>query len=211
MSEVPGALDHLVYATPDVAASVDALERLLGVRAAPGGRHPAWGTHNALIGLGPGAYLEVIGPDPDAPPPGVARPFGLDGLGAPRLATWAARDANLEQRVAAARKAGLDLGEVAARSRRRPDGTLLEWRLTDSLTDRMGGVIPFFIDWGETRHPSLDAPAGCEIVRLYAEHSDPERASMVARALGLGLRVAAGMAPALIATISTPRGPVELR
>ncbi len=45
-------LDHLVYATPDLDATVAELERRLGVRAAVGGRHPGLGTRNRLVGLG---------------------------------------------------------------------------------------------------------------------------------------------------------------
>src|SRR5439155_24158845 len=57
-------LDHLVYATGEVAATVADLEGKLGVRATPGGRHAGLGTHNALLDLGQHSYLEIIGPDP---------------------------------------------------------------------------------------------------------------------------------------------------
>jgi hypothetical protein len=204
-------IDHLVYATPDLDAGVERVERLLGVRAIPGGQHPGAGTRNALIGLGDQVYLEIIGPDPDQPKPPRARRFGIDELESPRLVTWAAKGSDLDRLVAESRRQGLDLGQVQAGSRKRPDGVMLAWKLTVSRTLTEGGVVPFLIDWGATAHPASALPRGCTLVDLRAEHPNPERVQAMITALGLELPVTRGSAPALIATIATPRGVVELR
>ncbi|MEK6325267.1 MAG: VOC family protein [Acidobacteriota bacterium] len=204
-------IDHLVFATPDLAAGIEQVERLLGVSAAPGGQHPGWGTRNALIGLGDNTYLEIIGPDPDQPKPDRPRRFGIDELQAPRLVTWAAKGTDLEAIVENAKSQGLDLGQVQPGSRRRPDGVLLSWHLTVSPTLNEGGSVPFFIDWGETQHPAASLPKGCVLVALRAEHPDAIRVQTALSNLGLNLRVDAGSAPTIIATIKTPHGDVELR
>jgi hypothetical protein len=140
-------VDHLVYATPDLKASIDALERRLGVRAAPGGQHPGRGTRNALIALGPTSYIEIIGPDPEQPKPDLPRQFGIDTLADGRLVTWAAKSNDLERNVTQAAGRAIKLGEVLPGSRRRPDGVLLNWRYTNPRIVVADGIVPFFIDW----------------------------------------------------------------
>lgn len=204
-------IDHLVYAAPDLAAAVDDLEWVLGVAAAAGGRHPDLGTHNALLGLGAGRYLEVIAPDPSLPDPAFGRPFGLDGLEAARLAGWALRTTGIDDAVARARAAGFDPGDPVDARRRAPTGGTLEWRLT--LNALGGGPVPFLIDWGDTPHPSRDAPAGLTLVSLRIEDPDPASVTAALRALGAGAEadVSEGPTPALVATVDGPRGHHDLR
>lgn len=210
-TELMSRIDHLVYATPDLARGIEEVEKLLGVRAVSGGQHPGGGTRNALIGLGDRVYLEIIGPDPDQPKPNRPRRFSIDELESPRLVTWAAKATDLARVVDDAKRNGIELGQVQSGSRRRPDGVMLSWKLTVSSELTAGGVIPFFIDWGETEHPAASLPKGCRLVSLRAEHPDADRVGKMLAGIGLDLLVEKGPAPALIATISTPRGTVELR
>jgi catechol 2,3-dioxygenase-like lactoylglutathione lyase family enzyme len=203
-------VDHIVYATPDLDAGVDLLEGTLGVRAVIGGRHPAWATRNALIALGDRVYLEIVGPDRDAPAPEGRRPFGIDALRSPRLATWVVGGTALEELAAKASANGVELGDIQSRSRLRPDGTLLCWTMTDITMDRVDGLIPCFIDWGDTPHPATTSPRGGTPVGLRARHPEPERVRAHLRALGLDLDVEAGNTPELVAAIETARGMVEI-
>ena len=204
-------VDHLVYATPDLDRGVEEIERLLGVRASPGGQHPGRGTRNALVALGPNAYLEIIAPDPQQPPPKEPRPFGLDGLKESRLVTWAAKGSDLGRLREEAVRKGVPLGEVGSGSRMRPDGVQLSWRFTAPETQVADGIVPFFIDWGESPHPARTAAQGASLVGLRAEHPDADGVRRTLRQLGLDLHVRRGRRPALIAVIEGPRGRVELR
>jgi hypothetical protein len=204
-------VDHLVYATPELQVGVDRVERVLGVRATPGGQHLGRGTRNALLSLGLGTYLEIIGPDPEQPIPAQPRPFGIDDLKEPRLVTWAAKGKELEQLASDAGRRGVKLGEVISGSRQRADGVVLSWRYTDPRAIVAGGVVPFFIDWGKTPHPAGTATQGASLIGLRAEHPDSEEVQKALSQLGLALRVQPGPRAAIIATISSPRGLVELR
>jgi Glyoxalase-like domain len=178
-------IDHLVYATPDVDLTVADLAERLGVRAAAGGRHPGRGTRNALIGLGPRCYLEIVGPDAEQPVPAKPRWFLIDELREARLVAWAAA-AELDES-----RAGVLCG-----SRQRPDGQLLSWRFTGPVA----GVMPFFIDWGKGPHPADLLPREVRLLELRLEHPEPA-------AFGkLGFTVHAGPRARLAATLETPRG-----
>ncbi len=204
-------IDHLIVATPDLEEGIARTGELLGVEAAPGGQHPGFGTRNALITLGRGRYLEIVGPDPDQPGPEGARLFGVDELGAPRLVTWVAKGSHLAGLVRRAARYGAELGAVHSGGRRQPDGSYLAWEVTDPFMPREGGVVPFFIDWGETPHPSETAPVGCDLVDLRAEHPEFGRVRDMLDGLELDLHLEPGPRPTLIATIRTPFGMVELR
>lgn len=204
-------LDHLVYATPDLGVGIAAIEKLLGVRATPGGQHPGLGTRNALVALGPSSYLEIIGPDPEQPKPAGPLRFGIDDLKAPRIVTWVAKGTDLERVAQTAAERGVRLGPVIPGSRRRPDGVVLAWRYTDPNTVVADRLVPFLIDWGTSPHPSASAARGATLLDVRAEHPDAERVQKMLDALALPLRVQKGAAPAIIATIDSPRGRVELR
>jgi len=204
-------LDHLVYAAPDLRAAIDELAARTGVRPTPGGRHVRLGTHNALLALGPETYLEIIAPDREQPPPAMPRPFGLDTLTTPCLLTWALKAPDIDAHVAAARAAAYDPGVVISMSRQRPDGVRLAWRLTLTPQLQGDGLVPFLIDWGSTPHPAADAPAGCVLIELRAEHPEPALIRPLLKALKANLPLTAGAAPALVATMDTPRGRVEMR
>lgn len=207
---VPRRLDHLVYAAPDLQAGVDRAEGRLGVRFLPGGSHPAWGTRNVVLPIGPTAYLEVIGPDPERPTDAVPTLFGIATLPEPRLVTWAAKGTDLGRLTERARLHGVDLGAPISGSRRLPDGTMLTWELTDPLKPRAGGLLPFFIDWPGRDHPAALAPAEIELLDVRSEHPDPGQVAAQLRVLGLQLQITAGAVPALFATFRTASGTVIL-
>ena len=204
-------VDHLVYATPDLQLGIDAVEKQLGIKATAGGQHPGLGTRNALVALGPTSYLEIIGPDPEQPKPSGPRRFGIDDLNAPRIVRWVVKSSDLGAIADNAARAGVTLGPLASGSRRRPDGVVLAWRYTDPATVVADGLVPFFIDWGSSPHPALTAAKGATLTQLSAEHPDAPRVQKMLDALGLDLKVSPASAPAIVATIDSPRGRMELR
>jgi hypothetical protein len=129
-------------------AGRDEIEQLLGVRPVLGGRHPTWGTHNALLSLGAATYVEVIAPDPQLEVPERGVLFAAARICEPRLVTWVVRSESIDETAAAACAAGVGIGTIESGSRQSPDGTVISWRLSDPYAMPLGGALPFLISHG---------------------------------------------------------------
>ncbi|MET9906308.1 VOC family protein [Streptomyces sp. NPDC006476] len=207
MNAIPAHLDHLVLATPDLAATVADFTERTGVEPAPGGAHVGLGTRNHLVSLGGSRYLEIIGPDPEQTRADGPRPFAVDELASARTVTWAISPPDLDAAVAAARARGYDPGDIRPMSRRRPDGTLLRWRLTDGDTQHPSGLVPFLIDWGSSVHPTATDLPTTPLLELSASAPDPDEIRPLLSALNTELTLRRGPL-GITFTVDTPLGPV---
>jgi hypothetical protein len=71
-------------------------------------------------------------------------------------------------------------------------------------------VLPFFIEWEGSNHPSEAAAARASLLRLTARHPEPERVRRQLAVLGMALEVEPAPVPGLIALLQTPKGRVTL-
>jgi Glyoxalase-like domain len=184
------------------------------VRPRRGGKHVAMGTHNSVLRLGDGIYLELIAIDPDGIKPDRPRWFDLDRpsmraslVERPRLIHWVARCADIE----AARKISpSDHGLVYTMTR-----ASYSWRITIPDDGHLpgDGLIPTLIEWAGERHPA-DALADPRIgvVTMAAAHPEPASIRAALSSLGLAemLKVTYAQTPRLAAMLRTPRGTVTL-
>ncbi len=209
------AVDHLVVAAPTLDEGVRWCEATFAITPGAGGRHALMGTHNRLFAIGgerfANAYFEIIAIDPEAPPPGRSRWFGLDASdlpGGPRLVHWVARCTSLDATLAALRAAGVDAGPAIAASRETPAGPL-HWRIAVRADGRLlaGGALPTLIEWGE-RHPSASMAASG--VRLLSLTLRGLSAAVRALLPLQGVEFADDGGPAIAASFDTPRGRVTL-
>ena len=207
----PNGVDHLLYASADLQRGMDEIESLLGVRPVRGGHHPRYGTHNALLSLGPGIYLEIISRDPQLPAPQRGAFVNVPPGAGSRLITWVFRASDIQGVANAARQAAIGLGRVEPGSRTKPDGSEISWRLTDPYAMPMDGAVPFLIDWGSTDHPSAALPSGGQLVELVIEHPDPGRVRTALSVIGADIKVIEGDEFRLSAKIRTDDGLVILQ
>lgn len=211
-------LDHLVVAAASLDEGVAWCERVLGAAPTPGGKHALMSTHNRLLRLdgSDDAYLEIIAIDPQAPPPGRARWFGLDGPAlqaalratGPRLVHWVARTNHLDMHRFGLVAAGFDPGVTRAAERETPHGTL-RWRITvpDDGRLRCAGALPTLIEW-QGAHPAPALPPSGVALQSLTVRGLPPKAADVLQPFQASLDDGPG--PALTARLATPRGIITL-
>lgn len=196
-------LDHVAIAARDL-AEVAAVEAVLDVPLEPGGRHAAMATHNRLLSLGPGEYLEVIAIDPDAEAPGRPRWFDLDRFdGPPAPRAWILRCDDLGGALA---RAPGGIGEPMLFTR---DDLRWEMAVPDDGVLPFGGVFPALIGWGATPHPSGRlVDHGVRLAGLEVIHPEPEalEAALGALLWDSRARVVGGAEPGLRFRFRTPSG-----
>lgn len=202
----PQGIDHIIYAVADLETGMAEIETLLGVRPVVGGRHPQYGTHNALLSLGSSTYLEIIAPAPDMPAPERGYFFGAPS-DISRLAMWVLRTDDIETLSESAAAAGVLLGPIEAGRREKPDGTAIAWRASDPYATPLQGAVPFLIEWGEdTPHPAQSTPPAGELIGLRVEHPRPDDVRRAFDALGVELQITRADAYRLVATVRTLSG-----
>ena len=157
-------IDHVIYATQDLATAAARLEADHGLRATGGGRHAGIGTENRIVPLG-GGYLELIAvadhaeAERSALGAALAERIHRCGEG---LMGWVVR---VDDVVAEASRTGAELSTIER------DG--LRARLAGVSTAMAEPSLPFFI----TRDPGIADPGegGDEGGIAWVEVSGDER------------------------------------
>lgn len=201
------ALDHLLWGVADLDRGREKFAELTGVEPVVGGTHPGFGTRNALAMLSDGVYLEILSVDP-AQPDGGLWAERVAALDQPGLIAFAVRTGDLEAARAAAARVDVGMGPAIPMSRNRPDGVRLAWAVMQPEPGPFGGLLPFFIDWMGSPHPTASLPTGCRLLWLAARHPEAHRLAQIYAALDIPVSVEEGP-PGLHARIETPKGIVS--
>lgn len=144
-------LDHLAVTGHSRDAARAHIEDSLGLKMQSGGAHEKFATHNHLLGLENGLYLEAISIDPDAVPPNRPRWFDIDNFeGPPRLTNWICAVPNLMDAL----KQWPDAGSPVSLER-----GALRWEMTVTAHGALpfDGMFPPLITWKGDLHPDAAA------------------------------------------------------
>jgi hypothetical protein len=223
MTAPPLQLDHLVIAARTLEEGASFIAGKLGVETSEGGAHPLMRTHNRLLNLWGGAYLEVIAIDPAAAVTGSPRPrlFALDDPAflkrletGPQLVHWVARverpklltrwQAQYPERISSV--IGMSRGTNSWNLTVPDDGAFPAWQGSGD------GLLPSLIQWDTTRHPSASLPeTGIALKSLTGFHPRAhlllEQMSWLGASHLMNVEVTEG-APVLIAEFELPDGSI---
>lgn len=152
-------LDHATVCGSDLEAMRRAFHNV-GLITTYGGRHANGVTHMDILPFEDGSYLELIAP--------IAPLQGASGMmsGWARLmegnagaGAWAVQSSDIQGETTRLRAAGIEVRGPEAGSRKRPDGTVLEWETALVGPGTAGSVLPFVIQDKTARGLRVPAPA----------------------------------------------------
>lgn len=215
---MPTRIDHLVIGAANLKQGLDFVWDTLGVNMPYGGEHPKMGTHNHLMRLGKGVFLEIISINPELEPPKHPRWFGLDDplvrhslAKKPALLTWVVNTPDIHSFVTnadfpAGRPEVITRGDLSWHFALPEDGRLFA-----------GGMLPYAIQWHTETHPSENMTClDCSLQRLEIHHPYPEWMSEALKSIKAQELVTIHPLPAdstayMCAYIDTPYGVKELK
>ncbi|WP_300032132.1 VOC family protein [uncultured Roseobacter sp.] len=195
--------DHLAVSGETLEEATAFAEDALGIRMQPGGEHDVFFTHNTLLGLCDGLYLEAIAINPAAPSPGRPRWFDLDTFSGPaRLTNWICRTDDM---VAELKDLPAGMGDIVHLSR----GDL-RWMMAVPESGRLpfDNCAPALIQWQTARHPAQRlTPSGVRLRRLTVMHPQADDLRLMLQNSLADDRIAIETgAQGLLAEFDTPAG-----
>ncbi len=156
-------IDHIILAIEDLNQGMQQFEEITGLKPVYGGEHPNSDTHNAIVALKDGIYLEIL-----APKEGLdSLPAFFQGMNTLTPIGFALNTDDivlLDQRLKALQ---FSTDGIQDGSRTTPSGLQLSWQLLMS-NEPAFSMNPFFIHWSpESEHPSVSDNVSCELDALH--------------------------------------------
>jgi len=200
-------LDHIVIAAPDFQEALKEFENMTGIKPSVVGSLRGLGTKSARVGLDKNAYIEIIAPDPkNSGPIGAALARDLEeGTLLPYHYAIRSSEVTEMKDDYVPNELGWQPDHISMFGAS-PDGTPKKWEMLYLYGHRIGGCVPFYIDWGQCDHPSASIPEVGSlkslIVRAPAGHKVHDLLSAVS-----GIQVEEGE-PMLEFAFGSPEGTI---
>ena len=160
-------LDHLVISGKTLDEATYHIESRLGVKLQEGGCHDRFGTHNRLLNLSDGIYLEAIAIDSRAENPSYPRWFSLDTFDEEaKITNWVCRSENIN----------LDFKNIFFKNAEilQLERDKLEWLMALPKNGNLpfDGAFPALLQW-KTNPPTNNLiQSGCTLKHMTIFHPE---------------------------------------
>lgn len=151
-------IDHIILAAPDYAEALKEFETMTGIKPAQCGTLRGLGIKAARVAMDNNCYIEILAPDPKNSGPIGSKLAELEegSLVPYHFAIRASELDELQEDFVPN-----ELGYVPDRINlfsTTPDGAPAKWGMLFMYGHFLGGVVPFYVDWGECGHPLSAIP-----------------------------------------------------
>jgi len=152
-------LDHIVIAAPDFQEALKEFENMTGIKPSVVGSLRGLGTKSARVGLDKNAYIEIIAPDPkNSGPIGAALARDLEeGTLLPYHYAIRSSEVTEMKDDYVPNELGWQPDHISMFGAS-ANGAPKKWEMLYLYGHKIGGCVPFYIDWGQCDHPSASIP-----------------------------------------------------
>ncbi|UFT99804.1 VOC family protein [Radiobacillus kanasensis] len=148
------AFDHIVYAAADAENAQKEYSVKRGLLTTKGGSHEEWGTYNYLCYLYNDSYIEWLSISDEekvskSDNPLIQQLYQALNQGKSGGIQFALRTTELDSFIDHFQAKGIAYEGPFEGSRKRPDGSILTWRMLFPNSDSTSETLPFLIEWGD--------------------------------------------------------------
>jgi glyoxalase-like protein len=216
---VPADFDHVIAAVDDWSRGVAALRSATGAELSTGwvavtgtgGADVGSAARAAILSLGRGRYLELVGPASDRSPVSAAdvvfTPYHV-----PTPIGWAVRTSNVDSARSNLAARGLRPGIIREGERRAPSGRDVRYRTLEGWAG-VTTLMPELVEWAAPDEtPGDSAPPGCELDQMELVYGAPDslRARIARAGIHVAVRYGEAAAQGIHLTLRCPTGLIEL-
>ncbi|WP_347861596.1 VOC family protein [Salimicrobium sp. PL1-032A] len=175
------AIDHIVVTTTEPEQTRLQFTSHYGLKGTAGGNHPEWGTHNELCFFANRFYIEWLGVTDASKAETSDNPLIRQMLQQQTGETIqiALRTEQMDDFIAYYEREGIAYEGPFPGSRRRKDGSLLEWRMLFPSHEKVS--LPFLIEWKGDNFPQDPVyinPLSDTMVEYGTRHERKEAAAI---------------------------------
>ncbi|WP_102029334.1 VOC family protein [Salirhabdus sp. Marseille-P4669] len=154
------AFDHLVIYSSNIQDSIEAFQKEYNQFVLPGGHHENWGTYNYIAYMHNNSYIEWLGIED------IKRAEASDNPLIQQTANayysnlegpiqFAFRTTDMDRFIHYYQNQRIKFNGPYPGSRKRPDGSIMKWRMLFPVDDSFDGILPFLIEWeGDGNRPN---------------------------------------------------------